>query len=407
MAATSNAFWVALHRNLGHSYEPLALSFVNAMLFVPLSFVVTLFLLGLLVRLLRGQEAATPTARVFVWLVVVNAVQSVLVGLRWGYGLLWVQPFMALLAVVIPPLSWLAFRGLGIRGAQWSRLDAVHVLPVLAIAVQWGLARLGLHGWGIDAVIILTYVGYGVALLHVARLGPDGLVASRLDGALMSYRSLQLTGWMLVGSAMSDVLISLDFAWGQGQHAPAVVSGFMTLVLLVLGVAAVQANEGAEQEAETLRDDEIPVPQGTPDAQDGAEDASAASEQDLHTAQALQALMTERQLYKDVDLNLTKLARRMGLPARAVSQAVNRVHGMSVSQYVNNHRIAEACRLLAHMDVPVTGIVFEAGFMTKSNFNREFLRVMGLSPTQWRRAQAVGETQAEHKRHHDRVENDD
>lgn len=358
------------------------------MLFVPVSFVVTLFLLGFLVRLLRGQEAASATARVFVGLVAVNALQSVLVGLRWGYGLQWVQPFMAMVAVTIPPLSWLAFRGLGAHGPQWSRRDALHLLPLLAIAVQWGLARVGLWGWGIDAVIILTFAGYGAALLNVARLGPDGLVASRLDGAVMSYRSLQLTGWMLVGSALSDVLISLDFAWGQGQHAPAVVSGFLSLTVLVLGLAALQANDNAAQGAEALQGEAMPEPQVAPDAQADAEDASTATEQDQHTAQTLQALMTERQLYKDVDLNLTKLARRMGLPARTVSQAVNRVHGMSVSQYVNNHRIAEACRLLADKDAPVTGIVFDAGFMTKSNFNREFLRVMGQSPTQWRRAQA-------------------
>ena len=343
------------------------------MLFIPLSFVVTLFLLVVLVRLLRGQEAATPTAQVFAWLVAVNAVQSVLVGLRWGYGLQWVQPFMAMVAVVIPPLSWLAFRSLGARGAQWSRQDAMHALPVLAVAVQWGLARVGWLGWGIDAVIILTFVGYGVAMLYAARLGPDGLVASRLDGALMSHRSMQLTAWVLVGSAVSDVLISLDFAWRGGQHAPALVSGFMTLVLLLLGLAAVQAN-------------------GTvPPAQDDTQDVSTAGEQDQHTAAALQALMAERQLYKDTDLNLTKLARRMGLPARTVSQAVNRVHGMSVSQYVNNHRITEACRLLTNMDAPITGIVFEAGFMTKSNFNREFLRVTGQSPTQWRKKHALGE----------------
>jgi AraC-like DNA-binding protein len=362
------------------------------MFFVPVSFVATLLLLGLGWRLLRGRDALEPAARVFVWLVAVNALQSVLVGLRWGYGWQAVQPFMAMLAGVIPPLSWLAFRGLGAHGAQGPRRDAVHALPALAIAAQWGLVHVGLRGWGLDFTIILTFAGYGMALLAMARLGPDGLVASRLDGALMSYRSLQITGWALLGSAVSDVLISLDFAWGTGQHAPMLVSGFMTLIVLVLGLAAVRAEGSVVEQGDVLPDAELDVvpTQAPMDKADdpGPESTLTATEQDRHTAAALQALMDAHQLYKDVDLNLTRLARRMGLPARTVSQAVNRVHGMSVSQHVNNYRVAEACRLLLQTELPVTGIVFESGFMTKSNFNREFLRVTGQSPTQWRKAQA-------------------
>jgi AraC-like DNA-binding protein len=74
----------------------------------------------------------------------------------------------------------------------------------------------------------------------------------------------------------------------------------------------------------------------------------------------------------------------MGLSVRQVSNAVNRVKSMSVSQYVNDYRVREACRLLADTDEPITRIMFDAGFQTKSNFNREFLRVTGMSPKAWR-----------------------
>lgn len=115
-----------------------------------------------------------------------------------------------------------------------------------------------------------------------------------------------------------------------------------------------------------------------------------ASEEDARIAIALAAMMVEKQLYKDVDLNLGRLARRLGLPARSVSNAVNRVHGMSVSQYVNNHRVTEACQLLRQSDEPITSIVFEAGFMTKS-ISIEFLRVTGQSPSAWRRQETIAQ----------------
>ncbi|ESY30268.1 AraC family transcriptional regulator [Mesorhizobium sp. LNJC391B00] len=109
-----------------------------------------------------------------------------------------------------------------------------------------------------------------------------------------------------------------------------------------------------------------------------------ATSEDSAVAAAVDALMRSKELYRDVDLNLGRIARRLGLPARQVSSTVNRIHGSSVSQYVNDQRIGEACRLLAASDEPITRIMFDAGFLSKSNVNREFLRVTGLSPKAWR-----------------------
>ena len=99
----------------------------------------------------------------------------------------------------------------------------------------------------------------------------------------------------------------------------------------------------------------------------------------------LDALMQDRAPYRDPDLTLDRLARRLGLPARRLSAAVNRRLDRNVSQLVNDHRVAEACRLLSTTDDPVTRIMFDAGFQTKSNFNREFRRVTGTTPSAWRR----------------------
>jgi AraC-like DNA-binding protein len=65
--------------------------------------------------------------------------------------------------------------------------------------------------------------------------------------------------------------------------------------------------------------------------------------------------------------------------------AINRVRRQNVSQYINGYRIEEACRLLRETDKPVTSVMFEAGFETKSNFNREFRRATGASPAEWRK----------------------
>jgi AraC-like DNA-binding protein len=95
-------------------------------------------------------------------------------------------------------------------------------------------------------------------------------------------------------------------------------------------------------------------------------------------------LLAEEQLARDENLTLSRLARRAGVPARQISGAVNRLARKNVSQYTNDFRIAEACRLLRETDMSVTAAMFESGFQTKSNFNREFRRVTSLGPASWR-----------------------
>ncbi|BAI75228.1 transcriptional regulator (plasmid) [Azospirillum sp. B510] len=108
------------------------------------------------------------------------------------------------------------------------------------------------------------------------------------------------------------------------------------------------------------------------------------NDDDSLIALAVETAMREKSHYRVADLNLTRLSRKLHIPARRISEAINRIHGKSVSQYVNELRIREACRLLENSDMLVGRIRFESGFQTKSNFNREFLRVTGLFPRQFR-----------------------
>lgn len=358
------------------------------MLFVPLSFLVALFLAVFLVRLLREGSESWSRNGLFLALLALYVVQSLLVGLRWGYGVMAVLLVLPVMASLVPALSFLAFRDLTRESPGLSWTDWPHLLPMLATLIFLVIGRAP-----VDLVIIANFFGYGLALLWLARLGPDGLLAARLDGALRSYRALQLTGLALIASALTDVAISLDMLWSGGRYSPMVVSAATTLILLLLGIGAVTAGQeeagqeeaGEEEAGEGEATDEGPG-FGTPDApSDILASTKSATEDHRRLATDLDRLMTERRLWADPDLNLARLARRLGMPARAVSEAVNRVHGVSVSHYVNNHRITEACRLLADTDLSVTRILFEAGFVTKSNFNREFLRVTGENPSDWRR----------------------
>ena len=341
------------------------------MIFVPLPFVVALLLAILLIRMLRQGDGALAEKRPFLLLIGFYILQSIVIGIRWGYDVIAIMPIQSLIATTIAGLAWVCFKGLAMEEQPTLSRFWPHLLPTAAIAVF-----IALYPEPISLAIILIFLFYGAALLWLARHGPDVLVSSRLDGAVLSYRSLQITGFALIASAVTDVIISFDFTKTGGIHAGAIVALGNVIALLILGTAASVASGGSSAEATSA---ELPPP-------------PPATEEDGAVAAALDTLMRARQLYRDPDLNLTRIARKMNLPARRVSTAVNRIHGMSVSQYVNDFRIRAACEQLVGTDHPITQVMFDSGFISKSNFNREFARMNGESPTQFRKRRVPRES---------------
>lgn len=99
--------------------------------------------------------------------------------------------------------------------------------------------------------------------------------------------------------------------------------------------------------------------------------------------------MQAERLHLDPDLTLARLARRLHVPIKRLSVAINRMTGENVSRYVNGYRVQAACTALQKGET-VTEAMLASGFNTKSNFNREFSRVMGQTPSAFLRAEGGG-----------------
>jgi AraC-like DNA-binding protein len=332
--------------------------------FLPLSFVVAILLLVLFVAVWRNG-AGNPRNIPFLALILLSAFQAFLSGLRWGYGLQEVMFVAPVGAALVPPL---VYGGVArqVRGFAAHPRLALHALPAVLVAVLLATWR-----GALDAVLPAIFVGYAGAILHLMRQGPDALRRTPFESAAPVYRALLFAAATLLLSAALDLLVFLDFSWTQGRHAPTLVAVANLMALVVLSIAGAVVVHGR---AAAESGDEVRAPVEAPG--------------DQETLDALQALMQTRRPYRDPDLNLDRLARKAVLPMRQISAAINRATGKNVSQYVNEFRIAEACALLVETDKPVTEIMLDVGFQTKSNFNREFRRVTNMTPVQWRQSRA-------------------
>jgi AraC-like DNA-binding protein len=89
-------------------------------------------------------------------------------------------------------------------------------------------------------------------------------------------------------------------------------------------------------------------------------------------------------------VSLADLAGELGMSESRLSRFFKRATGNSFTDFVNMVRINSACRLLMQTDHFVADICYQVGFNNVANFNRRFLELKGVTPTEFRR-------QAEHR----------
>ncbi len=352
---------------------------------VPIPFVVA-FLLLLLAATNRRVMKGTPTGRVFLQVIYLYAVSMIVIGLRWSLGMISILPIAAALAVITSALLYLAFCSLGRSGPVVSvRRDWPHVIPVVLVSLS---AILFISG--VDILLAVTKVVYAGLLAQLARQAPDSLQLVRLSWLKNTQQALWAAAGLLLFSLVLDVAIAVDFALYDGRHAEHLVGGVSFVVLLLLGWVSVLAGRERVVDSEThsVAEPSDDLTQSGLTATSIKASASASSDLSDEESNALlirlNQLLIEEKLYADTELNLQRLARKVGVPARSVSRAVNACTGQNVSQWVNQARIEAACELLIDQQVTVSEAMFASGFITKSNFNREFRRLKGASPSEWR-----------------------
>lgn len=283
--------------------------------------------------------------------------QSLIIALAQHYLVPGARVIQPLSAAVIPPLAWLAYLTTVVRGVRIY--DLFHLLgPLAAVA-----AIMVVPGF-LDVLLPAAFVSYGAIILAHALKGADAQ-----PRALLAHGNLPSRVWLIIGAALilssfSDGLILLAQMTGRGDLQPWIVTVFSVGNLLLIGVFGLSPSLKGEAEEEA---DELPSASGEPDAELWGR---------------VSRYMEFEKPYLDPNLTLSRLARKLRVPAKSLSTTINLATGENVSRYVNNARISYAQEVLLE-DATVTDAMLSSGFNTKSNFNREFLRVTGTNPSAW------------------------
>ncbi len=100
----------------------------------------------------------------------------------------------------------------------------------------------------------------------------------------------------------------------------------------------------------------------------------------LRIGEALSHL--ERNIHREVDLE--ELASIAHMSRRSFLRVFQSATGTSPLAWVIEQRINRACNLLRHTDRRITEVAFDVGFNDSNYFTRQFRKVTGLSPRDYR-----------------------
>lgn len=191
-------------------------------------------------------------------------------------------------------------------------------------------------------------------------------------------------GWALPGLGVFYLLAALDPLVNRYYLPPGAPTFYLTSVVLpVLAYALAlvswlqnKSTGASNPEAESR------VPAPAPAAVE-ARSGAAGPLPDPAQLRCLVDAFEQDHLYRNPDLTLDSLAQHLGLTPNIVSQLLNAGLGQSFHDVVNGYRLEEVKRRLLTPDVQrltVLALAQEAGFNSKTTFNRVFKEKTGFTP---------------------------
>lgn len=260
------------------------------------------------------------------------------------------------------------FRGKG--GVQRRHVAIAAGIAVLIVGYRMAKLGAAAPGWIAALGALLTLASSTVLVLAFVEALRGWSAALPRGERRLRLGFMTVYGSCVVAASVAGALAEGEPAWQAAYRA--VVAGCAFAILVFTHVALLLRRREP-------RDASPPIL------------AAAAKPEDQALARAILQQLDEHAVYREPELKVADLARRLRSAEHKVSRVVTQVLGeRNFNQLVNRYRIAHACRLLASDATrSVLDISAESGFASPGPFNRAFKAAMGCTPTAWRSARGA------------------
>ncbi len=117
-------------------------------------------------------------------------------------------------------------------------------------------------------------------------------------------------------------------------------------------------------------------------------DANLSQEEINDHSERLVAAMENERLFLNPDLTIKLLADHVSTNTKVISQVINQSFNKKFYDFINSYRCIEVKNLLMNSDDKMTILeaMYQSGFNSKSSFNKEFKKLTGQTPTEFKKS---------------------
>lgn len=305
---------------------------------------------------------------------IIGIICYLLITARWGWFISPVGLLLAMLAGATPGLFWL-FAKTWFNDAK--RLRQRDVAIVLVSALNILIMQISFRMESYDAINLLSGIVFRIGMLGFAAAGLWEVWRGRSEDLVEGRRRLRPR--IVVAVGIYVILIALSetavFNVGASLWVERIVGSSIVAVTLLF-CAAMFAMRQADLFGPTSG---------------GIKNATARPVNDALT-QKLAAHMAASLPWRDETLTIAALAAQLGEQEYRLRRAINGQLGhRNFAAFLNGYRLAEVKAALtdpSQKDVPIITIALDAGFGSLGPFNRAFREAEGMTPSEFRSAQA-------------------
>lgn len=298
---------------------------------------------------------------------------------------LWAESLWALCSLSVYPLYFIYITHLTCRPLSNSQ-TVLFLLPGLLVALallvmpgaESDAARKILNAMQIFAVLYFGYRRLQAFDREVANVYADteGRDTSAVKNLLVAFVATSML------SAIANAIGKQNVAASEWLVAILVLFGFLLYALSYIGYTrrfSVDQFYRDTNEANIVEALSQALPSVTPAI---AETVDTENVDYKALGRRIEKLMESR-YYQTKNLKISDMAQELGTCRTYVSNYINKIHGCSFSDYINQLRIEYAKQLMRSEQEKITMIADRSGFSSEQSFYRNFKKFVGMTPSEW------------------------
>jgi len=301
---------------------------------------------------------------------------------------------------ILAPLYYFYVKALLAQPIRWNRFSVLHALPALVVLFYMfpyyllpAESKLGMMAApdqsGMARLTMLFFsLLYGLQNIVYLRLCIKNLQSQAManNGAAITAKPAHrswlkfLFTLMMLFAVFHVVVAGVEFV----QKRDLVEMDYLPMAFFTIMVYAIAYL--AMQQPEKLFPPPLRIRKSWPREVLPLETGEAVKQ--------LRKIMETEKPYLDCNLKYSDLAAKLGISVRHLSRVLNEELGISFNDFVNAYRIKEVQAQLLNQENgehTLLAIALEAGFNSKTSFNRIFKDHTGMTPTEFVRQHKAGQ----------------